>query len=619
MLPSFVRIKELSQIPGFSDGNMIALFDVFIRQAAPQKSLEIGTYAGRTAVHIARYSQIFFFIEPDAKHLRDTKARIDSLTNVIYSKPIQKKSVDVTLDDFERMKIDFIHLDGDHTYTSTLNDLNLSLQLLSSTGIIVINDFYSQAFPQITEAVHAFLHEHKELVLLFTGYNKGIICRREEYAKWHDFMLNHFAEEIHQYYYYSDNIDFCVFKTSGKYDCETFGYYWNPAKNPGKGVISLDNYEDKTEDKEGLIDMNELYLRIPNPYRYDNMKFCYNLFETMHVQLLPWKNEKGYCFFSHPCFCYSTLCPEIHDNFSDFVDSPMDLVLSDKRMRFLNKIVAEQDFSMCKNCPKYKLKDEGGFLPRDDFEYLFGMNYGSNCYDGFKYRHLTTILPLTIMFNLDVACNLKCKTCRNTFITKTPRLSDADIENVVYMAKKVERVSFGGDGELFVSDNYRRVLAHDLTKDSKIDRIVLYTNGTMLNEKRWNQINENTRSLIKEIKISIDAATPETYEKVRGPVGWKMLMKNVPFMKELKEKYGIQFSTTYTISKYNVQDVTKFFDFADKELGFDYVMFQFARDIFHPETGKQEDYIIPMEERGDILAYLQDLQKHQNSERVRIE
>lgn len=364
--------------------------------------------------------------------------------------------------------------------------------------------------------------------------------------------------------------------------------------------------------------MNELSLDIQNPYKYDAKKYCFNLFETMHIQVIPWHNEKGYVFFSHPCYCYSTICKDIHDKYSEFVESPLDLLLSNKRMEFLNKIVAEQDFSLCSHCPKFQMKDTTGFWDRDTFEYMFGYEHGSKCYDGFKYRHLTTILPLTIMFNLDNSCNLKCKTCRNNFIVKTHTLSDKDIDQLVYLAKRVERVSFGGDGEFFVSKNYRRMLSADLAKDSNIRNITLYTNGTLFTEKNWNAIHEASRTLIREIKISIDAATPETYAKVRGPVGWRLLMKNMPFIQQLKMTNRLNMTSTFTISKYNVHDVTKFFDFAIG-LGFDSVTFQFARDIFHPETGKGEDFIIPIDERVDIMQYLESLQKQYDSLRVRVE
>ena len=364
--------------------------------------------------------------------------------------------------------------------------------------------------------------------------------------------------------------------------------------------------------------MNELSLKIQNPYQYDTKKYCFNLFETMHIQVIPWNNAKGYVFFSHPCFCYSTVCPQIHDQFSDFVEAPMDLLLSDKRMNFLNKIVAEQDFSLCHGCPKYQLRETTGFWDRDDFEYMFERKYGSKCYDGFKYRHLTTILPLTIMFNLDTSCNLKCKTCRSNFITKTHTLTDEDIAQLVYMAKKVECVSLGGDGEFFVSKNYRRILASDLSKDSNIRNIVLYTNGTMFDQKHWDMIHDSSKPLIKEVKISLDAATPETYAAVRGPIGWKMVMKNMPFIWQLKDQNGIKLSTTYTISKYNIQDVRKFYDFAT-DLGFDYIMFQFAREVFHPEAGEAENFIVPSNERQDIMNYLLSLQQEHGCQKVLIE
>ena len=248
MIPSRVKIADLLKIPGFSNDDMIAIFDVFLRQCNPKTALEIGTYKGRTATHIASYSKIFFYVERDPANMKETKAHVDGVSTVIYSKPIQKVSGDVQLDEFERNKMDFIHIDGCHSFTAVLRDLELAQNILSENGIIVLDDCFSCAYPQITQATYAFLAKHSEFVLLFVGYNKGVICRREKYPEWHAFMVNEFDAELKQYYDKPEKVMYQLYKTSSVFDCETFGYHFNPNADKTKTIIGMEDSGGKVED-----------------------------------------------------------------------------------------------------------------------------------------------------------------------------------------------------------------------------------------------------------------------------------------------------------------------------------------------------------------------------------
>lgn len=364
--------------------------------------------------------------------------------------------------------------------------------------------------------------------------------------------------------------------------------------------------------------MNKLDIPVYNAYAYETDVFCHTLVDAIHIQIHPIDNEKGYTFLSHPCFCYGSCNRDLQVDYSDFKDEPIGLILSERRLAFLNKIIVDRDFSSCKACPKYIMRHDGGFWNDGDFEYLYGEKTGRKYFNMFKGRHVATIFPKNCYLNLGACCNLKCKTCRNEFITHQFDISDDDIKQLVYIAKQCEMLSLGGDGEFFMNKNYEKILKTDLRKDSKLTAIYIMTNGTMFTEKRWNEIPEGNRRLIREIRISMDAYTPETYAKVRGPVGWKMLMKNMPFLQKISRDYDIKLASTFTISKYNVQDVYGFYDFV-RSLGFDNVMFQFAREIFHPETGQQEDYIVKGKEHDDIIEYLCQLREKEGYNRISVE
>lgn len=341
----------------------------------------------------------------------------------------------------------------------------------------------------------------------------------------------------------------------------------------------------------------------PNPLIVEN-KWCFNLFDTFHLQAIPFDNEKGYAFISHPCFCYSSLLKDIHTKHSA-IGTPMEVFKSDKIRSFYQKIVEQRDFSYCKGCPKYESRQYEGFATAYQLCVYFGLGFAHDLDYQYRKRKLAE-QPLTykVALNLDSACNLHCQTCRDELITKTFNMTDEDIAECIEIAKKSPYLILGADGELFISPNYKRILQSDLS-ESEIHNIELYSNGTIFTEKRWMEyVNPKNERLIKKVKISLDAACEETYQKVRGN-HWKPLMENLKFIVELKKRLGFQLHTTFTISKLNVSDVKSFTDFA-YTLGFDAVQYSFAREQFHP--GKEpSSFIITEDQTGDIKAYLRDL------------
>lgn len=364
--------------------------------------------------------------------------------------------------------------------------------------------------------------------------------------------------------------------------------------------------------------MNELTLKPAVEFEHIGTKYCFNVIDSLYIQAIPFeKFEKGYAWFSCPCFCYASIVKKIHDQYNDVCNFPLEILNSEKRIEFLKRIIERKDYKDCWGCPKLEMAPTTGFWNRDDFEYAWGET-GIDIWRQYSKKKLTNPLPYTIVFNLDSSCNLKCKTCRPDYIRHTYDITEEDSMQLIEMAKMVPHISIGGDGEFFTSHNYDALLAADLTENSKLRYITLYTNGTLMNETNWNKINLATRQkLIKEIKVSMDAACEETYLKVRGP-WWNQLIKNLDFIRPIAKTYGIEMFTTFTISKYNVQDVSKFHDFA-KSLGFDRVMFQFAREIFHPELGEGEDFIVPPDQRKDIMDYLLELQRQEGPTKVIIE
>lgn len=74
-----------------------------------------------------------------------------------------------------------IHVDGDHTFASVLQDLEEALRHLSPDGVVVVDDFWNQSFPGVMGATAEHL-ARGSLAAWLTTDNKLYLCRPESHA-----------------------------------------------------------------------------------------------------------------------------------------------------------------------------------------------------------------------------------------------------------------------------------------------------------------------------------------------------------------------------------------------------------------------------------------------------
>jgi len=144
--------------------------------------------------------------------------------------------------------------------------------------------------------------------------------------------------------------------------------------------------------------------------------------------------------------------------------------------------------------------------------------------------------------------------------------------------KHCKNLVVGGDGELFCSKYYMQILAEDLS-GCELKTITLMSNGLLFNEQNWNKIHPNNRKMINVVRISIDAATKETYEMLREGSKWDILQKNLAYLQQLKQEYGFELHSNFTISKWNYKEMVEFPNLMLK-FGFDILLFSYADQEF---------------------------------------
>ena len=187
--------------------------------------------------------------------------------------------------------------------------------------------------------------------------------------------------------------------------------------------------------------------------------------------------------------------------------------------------------------------------------------------------------PLNINVANDYACNLHCPSCRKCIHAKNDDDEEAAIASCTDSLfesgwlEKADKLLVGGGGEAFLSGNYRRVICGGSEKRKSI---IIMTNGTLFTEGEWERLQGRYESI--GFMVSIDAATKETYEKVRCGGNFDTLMKNMDFLSELRKENKVSsVKVIMIVQKANYREIPAFIRWA-KDKGFDGVNLSHIRN-----------------------------------------
>ena len=124
-------------------------------------------------------------------------------------------------------------------------------------------------------------------------------------------------------------------------------------------------------------------------------------------------------------------------------------------------------------------------------------------------------------------------------------------------------------------------------------KIHLISNGTLFSAKEWAKF-PGIHNRVASVRISIDAATKETFERLRLFGIHEELLANLAFLKELRANRAFQdlsFSFTYQVD--NFREMKDFVAFGDR-MGADYVSFERLQNLtFTPEAFRAKAVHLP--------------------------
>jgi Iron-sulfur cluster-binding domain len=187
-----------------------------------------------------------------------------------------------------------------------------------------------------------------------------------------------------------------------------------------------------------------------------------------------------------------------------------------------------------------------------------------------------------IMFAFDQTCNLSCPSCRTHRIVE--KASDsldkarAVEEKLLPLLPTVRVLHINPAGELFASKPSRKLL--ELIDDERAPNLVLHiiSNGTLFNEEEWNKF-PGIHNKVESVRISIDAASRETFEKLRRLGKYDTFIDNMRFLSRLRSTGAIpqlKFSFTYQID--NFREMRAFVDFC-AQMNADFAIFERLQNL----------------------------------------
>jgi MoaA/NifB/PqqE/SkfB family radical SAM enzyme len=133
-------------------------------------------------------------------------------------------------------------------------------------------------------------------------------------------------------------------------------------------------------------------------------------------------------------------------------------------------------------------------------------------------------------------------------------------------------------GEIFASKPSRRLL--ELIDDKTCPNLMLdiISNGTLFTEEEWKKF-PGIHNKVRSIRVSIDAASKETFEKLRRGGNYESFIRNMEFLRRLRIAGvlpQLKFSFTYQLD--NFREMIAFVRFCE-DMHADFALFERLQNI----------------------------------------
>ncbi len=142
--------------------------------------------------------------------------------------------------------------------------------------------------------------------------------------------------------------------------------------------------------------------------------------------------------------------------------------------------------------------------------------------------------PVELYLEITNRCNLRCRTCPQHFGMPEPaaQLTLADVDKILSQVPRLLRVVLHGIGESTLHPELPAIVRLVRERGAYV---LLNTNGILLSEPLCAELID---SGLDELRVSMDAATPETYALVRGADSLPTIRANLRALLAERERRG---------------------------------------------------------------------------------
>jgi molybdenum cofactor biosynthesis enzyme MoaA len=204
-----------------------------------------------------------------------------------------------------------------------------------------------------------------------------------------------------------------------------------------------------------------------------------------------------------------------------------------------------------------------------------------------QYENRPAKLPEHLVLSHDKSCNLSCPSCRSAiYMANSRRQEQLDrlIEGrLLPLMREAKSVMITGSGDPFGSKHFRNLIKRLNGGDFPQLRLELISNGQLLDQRAWREL--NLRGRVNYVQISIDAVQASTYAIVRRGGDFGRLLKNLAFLRDLRTSGEIErLEFSMVVQALNFREMPDFVKLGE-EFAADLIIFNMIRqrDIFSRE------------------------------------
>ena len=166
----------------------------------------------------------------------------------------------------------------------------------------------------------------------------------------------------------------------------------------------------------------------------------------------------------------------------------------------------------------------------------------------YGFPEMVDIFPKMVVVNVSYICNAACIHCVHTIYPSSRKVVGEDVFVSDEIFKKLadecghynSYIRITGCGEPLLHANILNLIKYAKERGC---RASIITNGSLLTDERVDFLLDCG---IDGIEFSVDAATKDTYEKIRCGLSFEQLIKNISYLKERRDK--VKASTNVIVS-----------------------------------------------------------------------